>query len=123
MPKLNRDGQAADHGPVVEWTLDTDGQNINFVHFNATIDSTPMLKGLPNDQCIAPHWGYVIKGEISFTTNGVEEIFKEGDAFYVPAGHTSAATAGSEYVQFSPADLIHKVEETIMRNMAAMTRE
>ena len=121
MPKLTRDpSQAADHGPVVEWQLNVDGQNINFVTFNATVDATPLLKGLPNDQCHCPHSGYVIKGEVSYTVNGVEEIYKEGDAFYVPAGHTSGATAGAEIIQFSPSDLLAEVEATIMRNMQAM---
>jgi quercetin dioxygenase-like cupin family protein len=121
MAKLNTGAEAMDHGPVVEWQLDVDGQNINIVHFNATVDATPLLKGLPNDQCQAPHWGYVIKGEVSYTIDGVEEIYRQGDAFYVPAGHTSGATAGAEIVQFSPSDLLHETEKTIMRNMQAMT--
>jgi cupin domain len=123
MPKLTRDpAKAADHGPVVEWQLNVDGQNINFVTFNATIDATPLLKGLPNDQCQCPHSGYVIKGEVSYTVNGVEEIYKEGDAFYVPAGHTSGATAGAEIIQFSPSDLLAETEVAMQRNMEAMTR-
>ncbi len=109
----------AHQGPVASgrpWS----GRNINFVTCNATVDATPLLKGLPNDQCHCPHSGYVIKGEVSYTVNGVEEIYKEGDAFYVPAGHTSGATAGAEIIQFSPSDLLAEVEATIMRNMQAM---
>jgi quercetin dioxygenase-like cupin family protein len=118
MAKLNKQtAEAVDHGPVVEWLLDVDGQNINFVNFQATVDATPLLKGLPNDQCISPHWGYVIKGEVSYTVDGVEEVYKEGDAFYVPAGHTSGATAGAEIIQFSPSDLIAEVGATIERKM------
>ena len=123
MAKLNRDSAPVDFGPVEEWQLDVDGQNIDFVNFKATVDATPLLKGLPNDQCQAPHWGYVIKGEVSYTINGVEEIYREGDAFYVPAGHTSGATAGAEIVQFSPSDLLHETEKAMQRNMEAMTRQ
>jgi cupin domain len=121
MPKLTRDpAHVIDHGPVAEWKLDIDGQNINFVKFNATVDATPLLKGLPNDQCQCPHSGYVIKGEVSYTVNGVEEVYKEGDAFHVPAGHTSGATAGAEIVQFSPSALLAETEAAMERNMKAM---
>jgi glyoxylate utilization-related uncharacterized protein len=124
MPKLSRDtAQSIDHGPVVEWTLDVDGQNINFVTFQATVDGAPLLKGLPNDQCQCPHAGYVIKGEVSYTVNGVEEIFKEGDAFYVPPGHTPAAMAGAEIVQFSPSAPLAETAATMERNMQAMMGE
>jgi hypothetical protein len=123
MPKLIRDpAKSTDHGPVEEWQLNVDGQNINFVTFKATIDGAPLLKGLPNDQCQCPHSGYVIKGEVSYTINGVEEVYKQGDAFYVPPGHTPAATAGSEIIQFSPSALLAETEAVMARNMQAMTR-
>lgn len=122
MAKLNRGAQATKHGPVEEWQLDVDGYNLNFVHFLATVDSTPLLAGLPNDQCQAPHWGYVITGKVSYTIDGVEEIYQEGDAFYVPAGHTSGATAGAQVIQFSPSEVLHETEAAIQRNLEAMTR-
>jgi len=121
MAKLTRETPSTDHGPVEEWQLDVDGTNINFVHFNATVDATPLLKGLPNDECQAAHWGYVIKGEVSYTVGGVEEVYREGDAFYVPAGHTSGATAGAQIIQFSPSDALQETAEVIRRNMEAMT--
>jgi hypothetical protein len=124
MPKLTRDpAHMVDHGPVAEWLLDVDGQNINFVTFKATVDGAPLLKGLPHDQCQCPHWGYVIKGEVGYTINGVEEIYKEGDAFYVPPGHTPSGTAGAQIVQFSPSDLLAETVAAMQRNMQAMVRE
>ena len=39
-----------------------------------------------------------------------------GDAFYVPAGHTPSIAAGTEYLQFSPADELREVTETILKN-------
>jgi hypothetical protein len=121
MAKLSRDpAKVTDHGPVEEWTLDVDGHNIDFVTFKATIDGAPLLKGLPNDECQCPHWGYVIKGEVGYTINGVEETFKQGDAFYIPPGHTPSGTAGAELVQFSPSDLLAVTVATMERNMQAM---
>ena len=33
-----------------------------------------------------------------------EEVFEAGDAFYLPPGHIPTAEAGTEFVQFSPAE-------------------
>lgn len=124
MAKLNKaTTRSKDFGPVEEWAIDVDDQNIAFVNFKATVDATPLMKGLPNDQCQAPHWVYVIKGEVTYTINGVEEIYKEGDASYVPAGHTSGATAGAEIVQFSPSAPLRETEAVMRRNMQAMMHE
>jgi glyoxylate utilization-related uncharacterized protein len=121
MPKVSKDtAPMEDHGPVHDWHQDIDGYTVNFVAFNVDIDSTPLLKGLPNDECTCPHWGYVLKGRVTFTLDGRTEVFEEGDAFYVPPGHLQSADAGSEYVQFSPAEELAKVSAVMQRNMAAM---
>jgi quercetin dioxygenase-like cupin family protein len=109
-----------DYGPVESWHDEVDDHAIEFVTFKEDIDSTPMLKGLPNDQCHCPHWGYVLKGTVTFTVDGQDEVRKPGDAFYVPAGHLQRAEAGTEYLQFSPAKEMAEVEQQIMKNMQAM---
>ena len=43
--------------------------------------------GLPDDSCQCPHWGYVLKGELTFRFADREEVFEAGDAFYLPPGH------------------------------------
>ena len=88
--------------------------------FKQDIDSTPLLKGLPGDQCHCPHWGYVLKGKVTFTIDGQEEAFEPGDAFYEPPGHLQRAQAGTEDLQFSPAKEMAEVEQQIMKNMQAM---
>ena len=122
MPRFSKDSAAEhqDHGPVEEWSQDIDGYSINFMSFKADIDSTPMLNGLPDDRCPCPHWGYVFKGRVTYTFEDREEVHEAGDAFYVPAGHLQRADAGTEYLQFSPADELRTVSETIMRNMQQM---
>jgi hypothetical protein len=109
-----------DYGPVESWHEEVDGHGIEFVYFKQDIDSTPMLKGLPNDQCHCPHWGYVLKGRVTFTIDGREEVLEPGDAFYVPPGHLQRADAGTEYLQFSPAKELAEVEQQIMKNMQQM---
>jgi quercetin dioxygenase-like cupin family protein len=108
-----------DYGPVESWHEQVEGYEIEFDHFKQDIDSTPMLKGLPNDQCHSPHWGYVLKGKVTFTVDGREEVYEPGDAFYIPPGHLQRAEAGTEYLQFSPAKEMAEVSAQIMQNMQA----
>ena len=109
-----------DDGPFESWPAEGAGYAIEFGTFTQAIDSTPMLKGLPNDQCHCPHWGYVLKGKVTFTVDGREEAYEPGDAFYVPPGHLQRADSGTEYLQFSPAKQMAEVEQQIMKNMEAM---
>ena len=122
MPKVSRESAAHvdDHGPVEDRHEDVEGYTINFVTFRQDIDSTPLLRGLPGDSCPCPHWGYVFKGRVTYTFEDREEVHEAGDAFYVPAGHLQRADAGTEYLQFSPADELRTVSETIMKNMQQM---
>jgi hypothetical protein len=114
--------QHHDYGPVEDWSEDVDGFTINFVTFKVDVDSTPLLKGLPDDRCPSPHWGYVFNGRVVFTFADREEVHEGGAAFAVPGGHLQRADAGTEYLQFSPADELRTVSETIARNMAQMQR-
>lgn len=122
MPKVSKDSatQHHDYGPVEDWSEDVDGYTINFATFKVDLDSTPMLKGLPGDRCTCPHWGYVLKGKVTYTFDDHEETHEAGDAFYVPGGHLQRVEAGTEYVQFSPADELRAVSENIQRNMRMM---
>ena len=49
-----------------------------------------------------------------------DEVFEAGDAFYLPPGHIPLADAGSEILQFSPAEQLHVVAETMTRNAMQM---
>jgi cupin domain len=124
MPKVSKHTAAnhQDHGPVEEWAEDVDGYTIGFLRFNVDADTAPLLKGLPDDRCQCPHWGYVLKGRVVFTFEDREEIHEAGDAFYVPGGHLQRADAGTEYLQFSPADELRPVSDTIMKNLQQLQR-
>jgi glyoxylate utilization-related uncharacterized protein len=124
MPKVSKESaaQVEQHGPVEDRHEDLDGYTVNFVSFSEDIDGTPMLKGMPDDRCQCPHWGYVLKGELTFRFADRDEVFTAGDAFYLPPGHVPLARAGSEYVQFSPAEELRAVSEAMARNMQEMLR-
>jgi hypothetical protein len=58
--------------------------------------------------------------KLTWSFAGHDEVYEAGDASYVPAGHTPKADAGSEFVQFSPAEPFRATEEAIMKNVQAM---
>jgi hypothetical protein len=123
MPKVSKESatQGGDYGIVVDRAEDLDGYTASFVTFREDIDHTPLLRGLPEDRCQCPHWGYVTKGRLTFRFADHEEVFEAGDAFYVPPGHAPVGNEpDTEYLQFSPARELRATSETIMRNMQAM---
>jgi hypothetical protein len=93
------------------------GYTVAFERYSADADLAPFFRGLPNDQCQAPHWGYVISGKLTFKTSDGEETFEAGDAYYVGAGHTPVLYAGTEVVEFSPTHELMETFEVVERNM------
>jgi hypothetical protein len=123
MPKVSRDTASStnDAGPVLDISDELDGYAVNFVTFRADIDATPLLKGLKDDRCQCPHWGYVISGRLTYRYADRDEVYEAGDAFYHPPGHVPVSTEpGTEMVQFSPAHELQETEAAMQRNTAAM---
>ena len=50
-----------------------------------------------------------------------EETFETGDAYYAPPGHTPVLSAGTEVVEFSPTDELHRTVEVVTKNMETAT--
>ena len=122
MPSVARDriAEIDDWGVVEDRHEDVEGTTIQFVTIREDVDASPLLRGLPDDRCPCPHWGYVFTGKLTFTLGDREETYHAGDAFYVPPGHIPTAEPGTEYLQFSPAEELQVVSETMRRNMEAM---
>jgi mannose-6-phosphate isomerase-like protein (cupin superfamily) len=122
MPKVSRESAAKvdDFGPAEDRHEDLAGYTTSFTTIRQDADLAPMLKGLPDDRCQCPHWGYVFKGRLTWRFADREEVCEAGDAFYVPPGHTPAAEAGSEFLQISPAGELREVTAAVMKNMQAM---
>lgn len=77
-----------------------------YFSLTAGTDIAPLLKGLKNDLCYAPHWGYVLAGEVEVSyADGEAERCSVGDAFHWPGGHSVRVIADAEIVLFSPAEL------------------
>ena len=77
-------------------------------------------RGCRATRCPCPHWGYVLKGRLTYRFADHEEVFEAGDAFYLPPGHVPLADAGSELVQFSPSEELRAVDAVMAKNMQAM---
>jgi len=97
------------------------GYSVGFETYTADADMAPLFAGLPDDRCQCPHWGFVIEGKIRYTfSDGHEETYEAGDAYYAPPGHTPQLFAGSQVVEFSPSGELAATFEVVERNMAAM---
>jgi hypothetical protein len=122
MPKVSRETATGggEYGPVTDRTEELEGYSINFTTFHEDVDGGPLMKGLPDDRCQCPHWGYVLAGRMTFRYPDREEVFEAGDAFYTPPGHVPVShEPGTEVLMFSPAEELRTTEAAIMRNMPA----
>lgn len=85
----------------------------------AGTDIQPLLRGLPEDACQAPHWGYMLSGEVAVTyTGGEVETCREGDLFHWPPGHSVRVVRASEVILFSPRREHAQVMDHMVRAMA-----
>ena len=74
-----------------------------YFSLRAGTDIAPLLKGLKGDACHAPHWGYMLSGEVVVTyTDGKLDTCEENDLFYWPPGHSVRVVRDAEIVLFSP---------------------
>lgn len=95
------------------------GYTVAFETYTQDADLTPFFSGLPDDRCQSPHWGYVLRGQLTYHTAHGDETFTAGEAYYVGPGHTPVLSAGTEVVEFSPTDALRQTMEVVTRNMEA----
>jgi hypothetical protein len=70
---------------------------------SAGVDTTPLFQGLEGNLCQCPHWGFVLRGQITTTdADGEQETVNANDLFYWPAGHNVRVDEDAEIVMFSP---------------------
>jgi hypothetical protein len=119
MPKISKDsapkvqdfGLGIDRGGHL-----ADDYAVDFVTIRQGHSLAEMLRGLPDDSCPCPHWGYLFAGKITVTYADRAEVFEAGDAFYMAPGHVPAAETGTEFVQFSPAAQLAEVNAVMLAN-------
>jgi hypothetical protein len=118
MPGMKRDGgEVRRMGPVEDRHQELEGgYTVQVTSFGAAIDATPLMAGLPDDRCQCPHWGYVLKGRQTYRFADREEVYGEGDAFYVGPGHVPLVEAGTVILQFSPTEPLRQTAAVLMEN-------
>ncbi|MFG3339886.1 cupin domain-containing protein [Glycomyces sp. NPDC048151] len=123
MPKTSK-ANAAEHltleGYEGHFTEMDTGYTVAFEKYTADVDLTEYFKGLPDDRCQCPHWGYVFSGKLTYKTADGEETFEAGDAYHVGPGHTPVLFEGTEVVEFSPTEELNRTIAVVSKNMESM---
>lgn len=74
-----------------------------YFSLSAGVDTTPLFEGLEGNVCDCPHWGYVLRGQLTTTdSSGNRETVGTNDLFYWPPGHNVKVDDDAEIVMFSP---------------------
>jgi hypothetical protein len=120
MPKASRHS-ASEHETVEGYEGHFEhfdgGWTVGFETYTQDADLAPLFKGLPDDRCQCEHMGYVIKGRVAFRFAQGEEVYEEGDAYYVGPGHTPVLYAGTEVIEFSPTEKLRQTLEVVTKNL------
>ena len=108
-------------GTVMRKLSGLGNMDVNYHELPKGLDFTPLLKGLPNDMCHCPHWGYILEGLFRFIyEDGTEEVFEGGDVFYAPAGHTAIVDKDLKFIDFSPTKELTEVLTNVAKVMSEM---
>jgi hypothetical protein len=91
-----------------------------YFSLGAGTDIAPLLQGLEGDSCQAPHWGYMISGDLVVDyTDGSNDTCTGGDIFYWPPGHSVRVTDDAEVILFSPQHEHTQVLDHMVEKMQA----
>jgi hypothetical protein len=84
------------------------------------VDTAPLFEGLDGDLCQCPHWGFVLKGQLTTTdAEGGQETVHTNDLFHWPAGHNVKVDADAEIVMFSPQEPHSEVIDHMIAKVSA----
>jgi len=107
MPAFSRDQVPVEFEADVAQTrtVDQGGMTIAFERLSAGVETAPLFRGLPDDACQSPHWGYLIEGRLRvLSTDGTEESIVAGQAYHLPAGHNVVVEQDALVLEFSPTE-------------------
>ena len=67
MPKISKESapNIQEAGPAFDASGDLDDYTVEFVSIRQGHSLVELLKGLPDDRCPCPHWGYLFTGKIT----------------------------------------------------------
>jgi hypothetical protein len=122
MPRTSeREIEVQDFGPVASRDAELADMEVSFVSFTQEMDMAPILAGPPTASCQCPHWGVLVKGQVTVRyDDGRNETIDPGDAYYMTPGHVPVFAAGTEMVMFSPLEEIKATNQAIEAYMATL---
>jgi len=123
MPGASKDtaSRVEDMGVMEGRYEELGGYTVGFETFRVDADGTPLFRGLPDDRCQSPHWGYVVSGQVTFKYADHDEVYSAGTAYYAPPGHVPVIEAGTEIVEFSPTGEYERTMAVVAENLAALS--
>jgi hypothetical protein len=95
---------------------DWGGITVAFEHAEAGQDGSAMVKGLPDDRCQAPHWGFLFSGKVVVDYGDRSETVEAGQAYYIAPGHRITFEADSDALEFTPTAELEKTFAAVRRN-------
>jgi hypothetical protein len=96
--------------------VDWGGITVAFEEAQAGQDASAMVRGLPDDRCQAPHWGYLFTGKILVHYADRTETVEGGQAYYIEPGHAIEFLEESQALEFTPTAALERTFEAIRRN-------
>jgi hypothetical protein len=107
--------QATDFGDVSGYT----SLGAEYFSLGAGTDIAPLLEGLDGNACQAPHWGFMVSGQVVVSyTDGTDETCVRDDLFYWPPGHSVRVVDDAEVILFSPQTEHSAVMDHMLSRMA-----
>src|ERR671926_1550368 len=76
--------------------------HLGFETYREGFDIAPLLKGLPDDRCQCPHYGYVLKGRMRVRYADREEVVEAGHAYHMEPGPSAIMEAGTQISPVQP---------------------
>jgi len=100
---------------MTEWG----GMIVSYETFPKGVDATPLFRGLPDDMCQSPHWGYVLRGRVRVRRKDGDEVVKAGDVYHFEPGHVPVFEEDTEVLEFSPKAEYQKTIDVVAAHLAA----
>jgi hypothetical protein len=108
-------------GTIMRAIPNCGGVTLGYNELPKGTDFTPFLKGLKNDSCHSPHWGYVLEGRMQIIyDDGKKEEIGKGEVFYWPSGHTANVQEDLKFLEFSPTKEFTEVITHVGKKMEEM---
>jgi hypothetical protein len=96
---------------------------VGYETYLTDFDDAELLRGLPDDRCQCPHWGYLISGRMTVRYADHEEVVEAGEAYYMAPGHTIFVEADTVLVEFSPWEQFQQLTAIAEKNLGRVAEQ